>query len=31
LAQSGDLQVLSSAIDVNRKEPVDLVIDSVVP
>jgi cytochrome c-type biogenesis protein CcmH len=31
LAQSGDLQVLSSAIDVNRKDPVDLVIDSVVP
>ncbi|MBL0164069.1 MAG: c-type cytochrome biogenesis protein CcmI [Xanthomonadales bacterium] len=30
-AQSGDLQVLSAAIDVNRKEPVDLVIDSVVP
>jgi cytochrome c-type biogenesis protein CcmH len=31
LAQSGDLQVLSTGIDVNRKDPVDLVIDSVVP
>ena len=31
MAQPGDLQVLSSAIDVNRKEPVELVIDSVVP
>ncbi len=27
----GDLQALSGAIDVNRKQPVDLVIDSVVP
>ncbi len=31
MAQSGDLQVLTSGIDVNRKEPVELVIDSVVP
>ena len=31
MAQPGDLQVLSAAIDVNRKEPVELVIDSVVP
>ena len=30
-AQSGDLQVLASGIDVNRKEPIDLVINSVVP
>ena len=29
--KAGDLQVLSSAIDVTRKEPVELVIDSVVP
>ncbi len=29
--QSGDLQVVSAAIDVQRKEPVELVIDSVVP
>jgi len=29
--QSGDLQVVSPAIDVQRKEPVELVIDSVVP
>ncbi|MGB0133723.1 c-type cytochrome biogenesis protein CcmI [Dokdonella sp.] len=31
LPQSGDLQVLSGAIDVNRKEPLSLVIDSVIP
>lgn len=31
IAQSGDMQVLSSGIDVNRKDPVELVIDSVVP
>ncbi len=31
MAQSGDLQVLSPAVDVSRKEPVDLVIDSVAP
>lgn len=31
MAQSGDLQVLSSPIDVMRSEPLDLVIDSVVP
>lgn len=31
MAQSGDLQVLSSPIDVTRTEPLDLVIDSVVP
>ena len=30
-AQPGDLQVMTGAIDVNRKEPLDLVIDSVVP
>lgn len=30
-AQAGDLQVLTGATDVNRKEPIDLVIDSVVP
>ena len=30
-AQSGDLQVLASGIDANRKEPLDLRIDSVVP
>ena len=30
-AQAGDLQVMTAAIDVNRKEPLDLVIDSVVP
>jgi cytochrome c-type biogenesis protein CcmH len=30
-AQTGDLQVLSSGIEVTRTEPVDLVIDSVVP
>lgn len=30
-AQSGDLQVMTGAIDVNRKEAIDLVIDSVVP
>ena len=29
--QPGDLQVLSPTIDVMRKEPVELVIDSVVP
>ena len=31
LAQSGDLQVLANGIDVARKQPIDLVIDSVVP
>ena len=31
MAQAGDLQVLSDGIDVNRKEPLRLVIDSVVP
>ena len=31
LPQSGDLQVLSPAIDVKRKEPIDLIINSVVP
>jgi cytochrome c-type biogenesis protein CcmH len=31
MAQSGDLQVLSSPIDVTRSEPLELVIDSVVP
>jgi len=30
-AQSGDLQGLSGAIDSNRREPLDLLIDSVVP
>lgn len=30
-AQAGDLQVLASGIDVNRTEPIDLVINSVVP
>ena len=30
-AQAGDLQIVTGAIDVNRKEPLDLVIDSVVP
>ncbi len=30
-ARSGDLQVMTAAIDVNRKEVIDLVIDSVVP
>lgn len=30
-AQSGDLQVLSGAIDINRTDVIDLVIDSVVP
>ena len=30
-AQSGDLQVLASGIDANRKEPLELRIDSVVP
>jgi cytochrome c-type biogenesis protein CcmH len=31
LAQSGDLQVLSEPVDVARKQPLDLVINSVVP
>jgi cytochrome c-type biogenesis protein CcmH len=31
LAQSGDLQVLANGIDVARKQPLDLVIDSIVP
>ncbi|MEZ5463085.1 c-type cytochrome biogenesis protein CcmI [Dokdonella sp.] len=31
IAQSGDLQVLSESIDVNRKAPIDLVINSIVP
>ncbi len=31
MAQSGDLQVLSSPIATSRSEPIDLVIDSVVP
>jgi len=31
IAQSGDLQVLTQPIDVSRKQPLDLVIDSVVP
>ncbi len=31
MPQSGDLQVLTSAIDSSRKEPIDLVINSVVP
>lgn len=31
LAQSGDLQVLANGIDIARKQPLDLVIDSVVP
>jgi cytochrome c-type biogenesis protein CcmH len=31
MAQAGDLQVLSEGIDVNRKEPLVLVINSVVP
>lgn len=31
MAQSGDLQVLTQGIDVARKEPIELVINSVVP
>ncbi|WP_440222205.1 c-type cytochrome biogenesis protein CcmI [Dokdonella sp. MW10] len=31
MAQSGDLQVLSTPIDVTRREPIDLAIDSRVP
>ena len=31
LAQSGDLQVMANGIDIARKQPLDLVIDSVVP
>lgn len=31
IAQSGDLQALSEPVDVNRKEPVELSIDEVVP
>lgn len=31
LPQTGDMQVLSEGIDVNRKEPVALIINSVVP
>lgn len=31
MAQTGDLQVLSDGIDVNRKEPLTLVINGVVP
>lgn len=31
IAQSGDLQVLTQPIDVSRTQPLDLVIDSVVP
>lgn len=30
-AQSGDLQVLSAPVDSQRREPIDLVIDSLVP
>jgi len=30
-AQSGDLQALSAPVDSQRREPIDLVIDSVVP
>ncbi|MBN8482274.1 MAG: hypothetical protein J0L88_11860, partial [Xanthomonadales bacterium] len=31
MAQSGDLQVLSPPVATSRSEPIDLVIDSVVP
>lgn len=31
MVQSGDLQILSAPVDVTRREPVDLVIDSIAP
>lgn len=31
IAQTGDLQVLANGIDVNRKEPIELIINSIVP
>lgn len=31
IAQSGDLQKLTEAIDVSRTQPIDVIIDSVVP
>ena len=30
-AQPGDLQILVSGVDTARKEPLDLIINSVVP